>query len=216
MNDGTVTPRNLPRGERRKQLLDCAVCVAARNGLVRTVHADVAREAGVAVPTVFQYFRNRRNLMLAIIEEVDRFYTELGLGFHSGAVAPLEAVRGHLRGFSESVASNPEYARIWLEWGALTRNEDGLWDAFLDFQERIIRMLAKSIRQAKRDGTLRAELPASDAARLIVASAYTVAQLTFMRRGKNVLRRYIEQTLHLALMDVTRPSEAPVARARRR
>ena len=182
MNDGTVTPRNLPRGERRKQLLDCAVCVAARNGLVRTVHADVAREAGVAVPTVFQYFRNRRNLMLAIIEEVDRFYTELGLGFHSGAVAPLEAVRGHLRGFSESVASNPEYARIWLEWGALTRNEDGLWDA----------------------------------ARLIVASAYTVAQLTFTRRGKNVLRRYIEQTLHLALMDVTRPSEAPVARPRRR
>ncbi len=193
------TRQNLPKAERQQQLLNCAISVAARNGLVRTVHADVAREAGVAVPTVFLYFRNRRVLILSIIEAVDRYYMALGQRYHKGDLEPIESVRQHLIGFANSVDEDPEYARIWLEWGALTRNEDGLWDAFLDFQERIIRMLAGSIRKAQKNGSVAQQISAANAARLIVASSYPVAQLKFMRRGPRMVRQYLDQALHLAL-----------------
>lgn len=197
-----TTPRNLPRSERRAQLLRCAIVVAARKGLVRMVHAEVAAEAGVSVPTVFAYFSNRRALLLAVTEEVDRFYYALARSYHHSEREPLDAVRDHLIGFAVSVDADPEYARIWLEWGALLTNEYGMWDAFLDYQERVIRMLASSIRKAQHAGAVPREVSAPDAARLIMASAYLVAQLKFMKRGPKMIHRYIEQTLHLALSDL--------------
>ena len=62
MKKETAQRRRLPKDERRAQLVECAVLVAARKGIGRLAHAEVAREAGVAIPTVFLYFEkiNRR------------------------------------------------------------------------------------------------------------------------------------------------------------
>lgn len=191
--------QRLPQNDRRAQLLACALAVAARKGLGRLAHTEIARKSGVAVPTVFLYFPSRRALLYAVIGEVDRFYIALGRGCHRAGLPPQEAVRRHLLGFAHSIDSHPEYAQIWLEWATLVRNEEGLWDAFLDFQERIIRMLSASIRRGQADGTVPASVSAPDAARLITASAYAITQLKFMKRNQRMIQRYTDQTLDLAL-----------------
>ena len=185
--------------ERRKQLLSCAVKTAALRGLGRTGHTEIARQAGVAVSSVFLYFPNRHDLISSIVAEVGRYYIELALRFHKSEVDPLEAIRQHFYGFADSVVTDPEYAQVWLEWAVLIRNEDKLWDSFLEFQEHIIRIVATSIRRCQKLGTVRKAVPASDAARLLVASAYTTTQLQFMKRSRRVIHRYTEQALNLAL-----------------
>ena len=51
----------LSREARRAQLLESGVHVAARLGLSRTVHAELAREAACSIATVFNYFATRES-----------------------------------------------------------------------------------------------------------------------------------------------------------
>lgn len=188
--------------ERRRQLLRVALGVAARRGLGRTGHAEVAKLAGVAVSSVFLYFPSRQELLTAIVAEIGRFYIELARGYHDADGSPLAAVKAHLHGFADSVKSEPDYAQVWLEWAVLIRNDDGLWDAFLEFQETMIGLIAGSIVRAQAAGEVTQALRAPDAARLVVASAYTVTQLQFMQRSAQEVHSYAEQALDLALSRV--------------
>ncbi|MBX9605398.1 MAG: TetR/AcrR family transcriptional regulator [Gammaproteobacteria bacterium] len=188
--------------ERRRQLLRVALGVAARRGLGRTGHAEVAKLAGVAVSSVFLYFPSRQELLTAIVAEIGRFYIELARGYHDAEGSPLAAVKAHLHGFADSVKSEPDYAQVWLEWAVLIRNDDGLWDAFLEFQETMIHIIAGSIERAQAAGEVTQALRAPDAARLVVASAYTLTQLQFMQRSAQEVHSYAEQALDLALSRV--------------
>jgi len=185
--------------QRQKQLLTIALHVAAKRGLGRTGHIEIAKEAGVAVSSAFLYFPTKQNLLEQIVDEVARFYIELAHRYHQGAADPLQAIYDHFHGFANSVTTDPDYAQVWLEWAVLIRNDDHLWDRFLEFQETIIKIIATSIRRCHRLGAVSKDVPAADAARLLVASAYTTTQLKFMHRSDRVRRRFTEQALKLTL-----------------
>jgi TetR/AcrR family fatty acid metabolism transcriptional regulator len=72
-----------PSGDRRRQILDAAIRVFARQGFHRCRVSDIADEAGVAYGLVYHYFSSkdqvlnelfseRWSLMLDAIDEVDR------------------------------------------------------------------------------------------------------------------------------------------------
>lgn len=193
--------RRLPQEERRAQLVRAAVKVAAAKGLGRVVHADVAREAGVSVPTAFLYFRDREVLLKSIIEEIDRYYRAMARECHDSDRSGLQRIRDHFQVFGDSIDVDPTYATVWLEWSTMFRNEYGSWDAFLNFQEYIISTMARSIRKGQKEGAIATVISAPDSARLIVASAYTLTQLKLMKRSNAKVKRYVEQVLHMALRD---------------
>ncbi|MDN5939380.1 MAG: TetR/AcrR family transcriptional regulator [Salinisphaera sp.] len=195
----------LPPEERRAQLVGHAVKVAAAKGLGRIVHADVARAAGVSVPTAFLYFPNRAALLTAVIDEVDRFYMQLARTYHGPDADPSQAVDGHLRDFGESVDRYPDYAVIWLEWATMVRNEFKLWDAFLDFQARITRLVARSIRRCQKLGIIPANISAMDRARLLYASSYSLAQLKLMGSSQQLVNRYTRYSLQMVLQPAADP-----------
>lgn len=194
----TTRKRLLPE-ERREQLVRFGVAAAAEKGLGRLVHADVAAAAGVSTPTAFLYFRDREALLRAVIAEIDRFYREIARRAHDPALSPLERVRRHLLTFADSIETDRAYAIVWLEWTTMFRNEYGLWDAFVDFQEHIISRLEKSIRRCQADGSVPSQVSAADSARLITAGAYALTQLKIMKRRKNVAERFAEHILAQAL-----------------
>lgn len=53
---------------RRKQILDAAIAVFAERGFHRTTIRDVAKAAGVADGTIYNYFANKTALLLAILD----------------------------------------------------------------------------------------------------------------------------------------------------
>jgi AcrR family transcriptional regulator len=61
--------RRLPAEERRRQILDAAIAVFARQGYAGTGTADIARAAGIGEPTIYRYFPNKRELYVAAIRE---------------------------------------------------------------------------------------------------------------------------------------------------
>ena len=199
MTKKTAQRRRLPKDERRAQLVEFAVLVAARKGIGRLAHAEVAREAGVAVATVFLYFENRHSLVSAVIDAVEGFYVNQYSQSLAKYASPQEGLRDLLLTFADSVESHPQYAQTWLEWSTAVRNEAGIWDSFLNYQETMVAKFAKAIRRAQKSKLISQEVSAEDAARLIVASAYTITQLKFTARRRESIEQFIEQVIKLAL-----------------
>ncbi|MBC7228011.1 MAG: TetR/AcrR family transcriptional regulator [Thermoflexales bacterium] len=58
--------------DRRKQILEAAVAVFAERGYQRATVKEIAARAGVAPGTIYLYFRNKRELLLALAETLIR------------------------------------------------------------------------------------------------------------------------------------------------
>ncbi len=56
---------------RRRQILDAAIKVFAERGFHRTTIRDVAKAAGVADGTIYNYFENKTALLLGILDPLD-------------------------------------------------------------------------------------------------------------------------------------------------
>lgn len=55
---------------RRNQILDAAIKVFAQKGFHPATIKDVAKEAGIADGTIYNYFKNKHDLMLGILERM--------------------------------------------------------------------------------------------------------------------------------------------------
>jgi len=56
--------------DRRAQILDCARRVFANQGFHVTSVADICSEAGIGRGTLYQYFGNKRDVFLAVLQDV--------------------------------------------------------------------------------------------------------------------------------------------------
>lgn len=110
-------PRLSPE-EREKQLLQLGVRAFAEKGIGNAKHADIAKAAGISVPTVFDYFPSKEALINGILEEVAREFRAIYdvIDVHGDA---QEALLVSGRRLMLLVAEKPEYARVWLMWGAI-------------------------------------------------------------------------------------------------
>jgi TetR/AcrR family transcriptional regulator, hemagglutinin/protease regulatory protein len=133
----------LPRGERRAQLLSCAVSATARLGIARVGHAQVAEIAGISVPSVFRYFPTREALVNAVLGQVERKFLTLARRSHRAKIPVREAMHEQARGFMDIARNEPEYAHIWLEWSGTLR--DDVWPRFIKLEKELAKIIADNI-----------------------------------------------------------------------
>ena len=67
----TISRTRLNPEQRKQQLLQAAIEVFARRGIGRAAHADIASATKVSVPTVFNYFKTREDLVSAVLTYVE-------------------------------------------------------------------------------------------------------------------------------------------------
>lgn len=183
--------------ERQAQLLSCALRVFARKGIASAGHADVAAVAGVAVPTVFSYFPTRAALVDAVLEEVERVI----MGRAYAAAQPFQTVPEQLfavlHDFVDSLDQSPEYATIWVNWGA-NFNED-TWPLYERFVETTIRLHRDVIDAGLKRGEPLEDVDPEMSALLFVGAATVIVQMKMQRRDPESITRYIETIRHGAL-----------------
>jgi AcrR family transcriptional regulator len=90
----------LPAAARREQLLAVALEVFAREGFHGTAMNDVADAAGVTKPVLYQHFRSKRELYLALLEEVgSRLRDAIGKATVEAGTPHAQVERGFLAYF---------------------------------------------------------------------------------------------------------------------
>lgn len=99
---------------RRTQILDAATQVFARKGFNRATIRDVAQAAGIADGTIYNYFANKADLLIGLLDrlnDTERRPASLALA----AEAPLaDYFRAYLRERVEALWSNADLFRAVL------------------------------------------------------------------------------------------------------
>lgn len=151
-----------PAAERREQILDCALEAFASCGYHQTSIADVCKRAGIGRGTLYQYFEDKRSLLVALAERIADRITHLIETRPQLDVAPgtkpsgEDAVRFIENRFVQVlnvIFENDATARVILKAG---RGADTLVDQTLRrVDETVISVVEKDLRQAIAAGIVR-------------------------------------------------------------
>ena len=116
------------REERRAELLGAALTAFAARGIGETRHAQVAEVAGCSLSTVFVYFPTRENLVVAVLDEVERSLLDMAETIHATTAPVPDVYRGAYK------ADDPRAAAKYA--GDVGRIDE---DGFLFIEGRISR-----------------------------------------------------------------------------
>jgi AcrR family transcriptional regulator len=200
---------------RRRQILDAAALCFARNGFHATSMQDVLKEADLSAGAVYRYFSGKEELIGAIVGEV------LGSVRDAFAKAAQEqpppppdvligAVLSRTLAMRESltVEGEPAFPRLVVQvWAETVRNKElaaSLREGFAAVSEAWERI----VEAYQAAGMMRADLPAADVARTMVAAVQGfVAQQPLLGAAPvEVLQNGLR-----ALMSMTVPPHDPRA-----
>jgi len=112
MSDQLIKKRDKQKLETRRQILEAAIRVFSRDGILASTTADVAREAGLSHGSVFVHFGSQEGLVVATVED---FGKTVSLRLHELAEAKAgtrEVLEAHLKAIGEREAF---YARLVVE-----------------------------------------------------------------------------------------------------
>lgn len=134
MSTASEERSRMPRSERRAQLLQAAQATFVANGYHSTAMDDIAERAGVSKPVLYQHFKSKLDLYLALLEKNAR---EL-----------VDNVRGAM------AASDDNKDRVNLAMRAYFDFVDGQGEGFrllFDSDQRNDPAVAKVMKQAEQD-----------------------------------------------------------------
>ncbi|MCC8404405.1 TetR/AcrR family transcriptional regulator [Paraburkholderia sp. MMS20-SJTN17] len=109
-------PTGAARGpEQRARLLDAALTLFARQGIVETSLGEIAREAGFTPAMVHYYFKTRDQLLDVLIDECFLPLREsLGLPFQENPDDPVAAITQLTERLVQIASDNPWFASLWV------------------------------------------------------------------------------------------------------
>src|SRR5271167_1397366 len=108
-------PTGAQHGEPRTLLLDVALVLFARQGIMETTLGAIAREAGFTPAMVHYYFKTRDQLLDVLIDE--RFLplrTAIGGTFEANPDDPVAAITQLARRFVEVAVEHPWFPALWV------------------------------------------------------------------------------------------------------
>jgi AcrR family transcriptional regulator len=101
--------------EQRKRLLDTALMLFARQGIVETPLSAIAREAGVTPAMLHYYFTSRDHLLDVLIEErIQPRRQEIGKTFDPDAGDPVTVITRLAQSLVESSTRQPWFPALWV------------------------------------------------------------------------------------------------------
>ncbi len=95
---------------------------------------------------------------------------------------PLDAIHNHIKAFLNMCETNPAYVKVWLEWSCSIRED--IWPQYIEFQNKLLDMIAKQIDKAIKKGDLAPGLSAPERARWLLGNSQMLVSMAFDPSGK--------------------------------
>jgi AcrR family transcriptional regulator len=139
----------LPAAARREQLLSVALEVFAHQGFHGTAMNDVAVAAGVTKPVLYQHFQSKRQLYLALLDDVGQRLRQTIEKAGTASGGPRAQVEAGFRAYFQWVKDDRD--AFLLLFGSGARRDEEFADAVRRFEIAIADTIAPFI-QADIDG----------------------------------------------------------------
>jgi len=132
-------PRRMPPAERREQLIDCALAIAARDGYENLAFEAVANRAGVTRNLVYHYFPGGRPQLLQAA--VHRAGEQLSSGWVTDSAVPLgERLAANLNRMVDHAAEPTDAWQLYRQGRALV--DPALLEIARHYRDRVIGTIA--------------------------------------------------------------------------
>jgi AcrR family transcriptional regulator len=133
----------LPAAARREQLLNVALEVFARQGFHGTAMNDVAEAAGVTKPVLYQHFQSKRQLYLALLDEVGQRLRQTIEKAGADSGGPRAQVEAGFRAYFRWVKDDRD--SFLLPFGSGARRDEEFAEAVRGFEVAIADTIAPLI-----------------------------------------------------------------------
>jgi len=133
----------LPAAARREQLLNVALEVFAHQGFHGTAMNDVAEAAGVTKPVLYQHFQSKRQLYLALLDEVGQRLRQTIEKAGSDTGGPRAQVEAGFRAYFRWVRDDRD--SFLLLFGSGARRDEEFAEAVRRFEIAIADTIAPLI-----------------------------------------------------------------------
>lgn len=190
----TTKPRTRTRlqpGERKAQLIECALAAFAEHGVARATHSHVAERAGVSVSAVHSYFRTREDLVSAVLGEVERYLIDIAVAALREEGSAYDALMTLATRFGRDALDRPDMIKVWLDWSTGVRAD--VWPRYLELLDRLSGFAQKVFSRGKKTGEIPESINVKAAARIYIGGGHTVALMQFAGTSRKELEILIDQ-----------------------
>jgi TetR/AcrR family fatty acid metabolism transcriptional regulator len=186
---------------RRQQILQAAVEVFGRSNFDDASITEIARRAGVAEGTIYQYFKNKQDLFFSIPHEKTKAFSRQ-LDLHLKGVTDIrEKVRKLVWYYLYFFKTNPDYARsLMLEMRvsrAFTRS--GSYKGVRRFTSQALEIL----KEGQDQGVIRRDIDLYLSRHLLLGILEHVVTRWLLKGEKEDIMRYHEQVSDLVLNGIS-------------
>jgi AcrR family transcriptional regulator len=145
----------------RERILQSARAVFAESGADAQID-DVARHAGVGVGTVYRHFPTKQALLAELVRQTFRLFTEWARAAVEAGGEPFALIEGLLRRIAETAAGDAGVQYALASSAAQAARSEAPAE-----QDELIAVIAELTGRARRAGTIRPGIEATDIAMLI-------------------------------------------------
>ena len=156
----TERPLRADARRNRERILESARAVFAESGAEAQID-DVARHAGVGVGTVYRHFPTKQALLTELVRQTFRLFTGRAREALEAGGEPFTLIEGLLRGIAETAAGD-----AGVQYALASSAGQAQTEAPAE-QDELIAVIAELIERARRAGTIRPGIEATDIAMLI-------------------------------------------------
>ncbi len=162
--------RDRQRQKRRKRIVFSAARLFASNGYDSTTMEDIARDAEISTPTIYNYFRSKSEILLDLLEYDKELMDEkIELLIDHPPTDPVEAIFELVRTdilFGYDISNK----KIWLLISAASLEASAeSRERFLNLQNVFTGKIERLVNVLQADGRLRADVNAGALARIVNA-----------------------------------------------
>jgi AcrR family transcriptional regulator len=170
--------KRLTKEARSKQILGAAFDTFANNSYARATLDDIAEKAGISHALILKYFKTKKGLFLACLENQAKYMTrQLGeILSENQEIGAEKKLRKVFEFFFSTIEANPSYLRMMLRLPSEISDPDvkSLLSSHMSFAKE---MAAQTIGKLVEDGTFRSDLNIEFASWLFVSNFFSTALL---------------------------------------
>ena len=221
----TVTAYRAHRERQRRRILDAAGQLFDDRGIDRVTMAEITVVSGVQPSTMYQYFRNKDDIVWAILEEAIQERSRVAKESLEQAPNALARITALLDLMADELSNDQVTVRFMAQFDALyarTWPVERLLKLESQFHPRPFQFFSELIREGIADGTLRPDLD-PDLTMQAVINAVIGAQRRLASLGSKVesefgqpIDRLFRETVRLLLLGLAAQTKTSTRRRPRK
>jgi len=159
---------------RRHDVIEAAMEIIRHEGVARLTTRSLSRAVGIAQPTLFLHFGNKRHILVALVDTIqERLQKEMaGLGLER--LTPLERLKAVIRAHLHFIQQQPGIPRLLFS-EELQSGDPVFRDRMNELVQYFLNFLAQLIGAAQAQGEIRADIVPQQNACILIAAIQGLA-----------------------------------------